>query len=251
MKKCLVDESATRLSTNYVTLAKTLKAAGYVTGHYGKWHLGQEPYSLLQQGFDVDVPHWWGPGPAGSCVAPWKFPPQLRFLGQPGEHIEDRMANEAVKFIQANKGRPFFLNYWSFSVHAPYDAKRSYVEQARLDMDEDVPQHNPVYAAMVHSLDDAVGTLVQALVANGLMDHTVIVFFSDNGGVNWQAMKRESVWRPNGVAAPYVDIPPTSNQPLRGGKASIYEGGTREPCFIVWPGVVQAGTKTKARGRNE
>ncbi len=245
-QKSLVDESATRLSTNYVTLAETLKAAGYVTGHFGKWHLGPEPYSPLQQGFDVDVPHWWGPGPAGSYVAPWKFPPKLHFVGQPGEHIEDRMASEAVKFIEANKSRPFFLNYWSFSVHAPYDAKRSYVEQARLDMDKDLPQHNPVYAAMVHSLDDAVGTLVQALTVNGLMDHTIIVFFSDNGGVNWQAMRRESARRPNGVAAPYVDIPPTSNQPLRGGKASIYEGGTREPCFIVWPGVVKPGTKTRA-----
>lgn len=245
--KCLVDSSATRLSTNYVTLAETLKAAGYVTGHYGKWHLGKEPYSPLQQGFDVDVPHWWGPGPAGSYIAPWKFPPQLHFTGKPGEDIEDRMAKEAVKFIEANKNHPFFLNYWSFSVHAPYDAKRSYVEQAALDMDEDLPQHNPVYAAMVHSLDDAVGTLVKALEANGLMDHTIIIFFSDNGGVNWQAMKKESARKgPNSVTAPYVNIPPTSNHPLRGGKATIYEGGTREPCFVVWPGVVKPGTRTEA-----
>ena len=246
-EKSLADISATRLDTNYVTLAETLKAAGYVTGHYGKWHLGAEPYSPLQQGFDVDVPHWSGPGPAGSYVAPWKFPPALHFTGKPGEHIEDRMAKEAVKFIDANKNHPFFLNYWSFSVHGPYDAKRSYVEQAALDMDEDVPQHNPVYAAMVHSLDDAVGTLVKALETNGLMDKTIIVFFSDNGGVNWQAMKDESVRKgPNSLTAPYLNIPPTSNQPLRGGKASIYEGGTREPCFVVWPGAVKPGTRTEA-----
>lgn len=246
-QQSLADISATRLATNYVTLAETLKAAGYVTGHYGKWHLGEEPYSPLQQGFDVDVPHWWGPGPAGSYVAPWKFPPQLHFTGKPGEHIEDRMASEAVKFINANKDHPFFLNYWSFSVHAPYDAKRSYVAQAARDMDEDLPQHNPVYAAMVHSLDDAVGTLVKALEANGLMDHTIIVFFSDNGGVNWQAMKKESAKQdPNSVTAPYVKIPPTSNHPLRGGKATIYEGGTREPCFVVWPGVVKPGSHSEA-----
>ena len=246
-QKSLADISATRLATKYVTLAKTLKAAGYVTGHYGKWHLGEEPYSPLQQGFDVDVPHWWGPGPAGSYVAPWKFPEKLHFTGQPGEHIEDRMASEAVKFIEANKNRPFFLNYWSFSVHAPYDAKRSYVEQARLDMDEDVPQHNPVYAAMVHSLDDAVSTLIKALEKNGLMDKTIIVFFSDNGGVNWQAMKKEGAHAgPTSLTAPYANIPPTSNQPLRGGKASIYEGGTREPCFVVWPGVVKPGMRSEA-----
>ncbi len=246
-EKSLADISATRLDTNYVTLAKTLKAAGYVTGHYGKWHLGAEPYSPLQQGFDVDVPHWSGPGPAGSYVAPWKFPPSLHFTGKPGEHIEDRMASEAVKFIEANKSHPFFLNYWSFSVHAPYDAKRSYVEQAAMDMDEDLPQHNPVYAAMVHSLDDAVGTLVKALEANGLIDKTIIVFFSDNGGVNWQAMKGESARRgPDSVTAPYENIPPTSNQPLRGGKASIYEGGTREPCFVIWPGAVSPGGHSEA-----
>jgi arylsulfatase A-like enzyme len=245
--KSLVDISVTRLSTNYVTLAETLKAAGYVTGHFGKWHLGAEPFSPLQQGFDVDVPHWSGPGPAGSYVAPWKFPSELHFTGQPGEHIEDRMASEAVKFIHANKDHPFFLNYWSFSVHAPYDAKRSYVQQAALDMDEDLPQHNPVYAAMVHSLDDAVGTLVRTLEANGLMDKTIIVFFSDNGGVNWQALKTESARKgPNSLTAPYENIPPTSNQPLRGGKACIYEGGTREPCFVIWPGVVQSGTRTAA-----
>lgn len=246
-QKSLADISVTRLSTKYVTLAQTLKSAGYATGHYGKWHLGEEPYSPLQQGFDVDVPHWWGPGPAGSYVAPWKFPPKLQFTGQPGEHIEDRMASEAVKFIEANKNHPFFLNYWSFSVHAPYDAKRSYVEQARLDMDEDVPQHNPVYAAMVHSLDDAVGTLIQALEKNGLMDKTIIVFFSDNGGVNWQAMKKEGAHAgTTSLTAPYANIPPTSNQPLRGGKASIYEGGIREPCLVVWPGVVKPGIRSEA-----
>jgi arylsulfatase A-like enzyme len=243
-----MDVSVTRLDTNYVTLADTLKAAGYVTGHFGKWHLGKEPYSPLQHGFDVDVPHWWGPGPAGSYIAPWQFPPNLKFTGQPGEHIEDRMAKEAVKFIAANKDHPFFLNYWAFSVHAPYDAKPAYVAEAARDMDMSLPQHNPVYAAMVHSLDDAVGTLVKALEANGLMDKTIIVFFSDNGGVNWQALKKESARHgPNSMTTPYLDIPPTSNYPLRGGKASIYEGGNREPCFVIWPGVVKPGTQTGAK----
>lgn len=243
---CLVAESVTRLATSYVTLAETLKVAGYATGHFGKWHLGKEPYSPLQQGFDVDVPHWWGPGPAGSYVAPWRFPEALHFSGAPGEHIEDRMASEAVKFIEANKDHPFFLNYWAFSVHAPYDAKPSYVEQARRAMDEHLPQRNPLYAAMVHSLDDGVGTLVKALEANHLMEKTIIVFFSDNGGVNWQALKKEGKGGPDDLAKPYAAIPPTTNAPLRGGKASIYEGGTREPCFVIWPGVVKPNTRTDA-----
>ncbi len=72
--KATVCVSATRLDTNSLALAKVLKSQGYATGHFGKWHLGPEPYSPLEHGFDVDVPHWPGPGPAGSFVAPWKFP---------------------------------------------------------------------------------------------------------------------------------------------------------------------------------
>ena len=245
-QKCLEVESATRLDTSYVTLAESLKSVGYTTGHFGKWHLGPEPYSPLQQGFDVDVPHHPGPGPAYSYVAPWKFSKQLHFTGQPGEHLEDRMADEAAKFIRANKDRPFYLNYWAFSVHAPYDAKRSLIEQHRADADDKLPQHNPLYAAMVHSLDDAVGTLVKTLDEEGLLDRTLIVFFSDNGGVNWSTLDMEDGGIRSAAAVEFAKIPQTSNAPLRGGKASIYEGGVREPCFVVWPGVVSVGSRSAA-----
>lgn len=245
-QRCLVANSATRLDTNYVTLAEVLKQAGYATGHFGKWHLGAEPYSPLQQGFDIDVPHHPGPGPAGSYVAPWRFAPALHFTGAPGEHIEDRMAQEAARFIRANRARPFFLNYWAFSVHAPYDAKKSLIERYRDRMDENVPQHNPLYAAMVQSLDDAVGTLVNVLEEEHVLERTLIVFFSDNGGVNWQALKREGRGGPEDLAAPFAAIPPTSNAPLRGGKASVFEGGVREPCLVVWPGVVPAASRSEA-----
>ena len=245
-QKCLVANSATRLDTNYVTLAEMLKSAGYATGHFGKWHLGAEPYSPLQQGFDVDVPHHPGPGPAGSYVAPWRFAPALNFTGVPDEHIEDRLAQEAAKFIRTHKERPFFLNYWAFSVHAPYNAKKSLVEKYREAMDENGPQHNPLYAAMVHSLDDAVGTLVKTLEEEKRLDQTLIVFFSDNGGVNWQALKKEGRGGPDDLAKPFAEIPPTSNAPLRGGKASVFEGGVREPCFVVWPGVVKTGSHSEA-----
>ena len=89
--------SATRLKTEYDTWPNRCGRPGYRTGHFGKWHLGREPYDPLHQGFDVDLPHWWGPGPAGY-IAPWRFPPQLHSTGQPGEHIEDRMAQEAIHF---------------------------------------------------------------------------------------------------------------------------------------------------------
>jgi len=237
--KCVAVISANRLDTSIVTLAETLKAAGYATGHFGKWHLGPKPYSPLEQGFDVDVPHTPSPGLPNGYLAPWGFPGLKE--NSPGEHIEDRMAFEAVRFIEANKDHPFYLNYWSFSVHSRYNAKPDLVEKFREQMDGALPQHNPVYAAMVSSLDDAVGTLVNGLDAAGVLDKTLIVFFSDNGGVHWPALRTEAE---GDAGKALAEVPPTSNAPLRGGKATIYEGGTREPCFVVWPGVVRPGTKT-------
>lgn len=234
--KVLQPASVTRLKTDYDTLAKALRTAGYATGHFGKWHLGREPYDPLHQGFDVDVPHWWGPGPAGY-IAPWKFPPQLHFTGQPGEHIEDRMAQEAIHFIRQNKHRPFFLNYWAFSVHSPYQAKPRLIEKYVAKADPHDGQHNPLYAAMVQSLDENVGRLMDTLDSLGLADHTIIVFFSDNGGVHFKGFDNEEN---------VYDAPLTSNAPLRGGKGTIYEGGTREPCLVVWPGQVRPGSKSEA-----
>ncbi|MFA5192519.1 MAG: sulfatase [Verrucomicrobiia bacterium] len=235
--------SVTRLKQEYFTLAEALKEAGYATGHFGKWHLGLEPFDPLHQGFDVDVPHTSGPGPSGGYLAPWKFPPKLNFQGQAGEHIEDRMASEAVKFLRANKDRRFFLNYWAFSVHSPWDAKKELIEKYQKRVDPKNPQRNPLYAAMVESLDDAVGTLLRTLDELGLAESTIIVFFSDNGGVTFPAAN-ESKRTP--LRPEFGSIPITSNTPLRGGKATIYEGGTREPCVVVWPGVARAGAKSDA-----
>ena len=227
--KALMCVSATRLDTNYYTLAKAFKADGYATGHFGKWHLGQEPYSPLQQGFDVDLPHWSGPGPAGSYVAPWRFPAKLNFLPRtPDEHIEDRMADEAVKWMDAHKDHPFFLNYWQFSVHAPFNAKPALIEKYRKTMNPNDPQHSPTYAAMVESMDDAVGKLLNEIDRLGLADHTIVVFFSDNGGNMYNTVD---------------DTTPTSNLPLRGGKATVYEGGVREPCIVAWPGLTVPGSR--------
>ena len=219
--------SVTRLETRYRTLAEILKESGYATGHFGKWHLGPEPFSPLQHGFDVDVPHTSGPGPAGSYVAPWKF---RNFKEKsPGEHIEDRMAAEAVAFIEGHKSRPFFLNYWMFSVHAPFDAKKDLIEKHRARLDPANPQRSPTYAAMVESMDDAVGVLLDALDRNGLTERTILVFFSDNGGNMYDVVDGG---------------PPTSNAPLRGGKATVYEGGIRVPCIVSWPAHVAPASRS-------
>lgn len=226
-QKSTQPNSATRLSTDYYTLGKMFKANGYATGHFGKWHLGAEPYSPLQHGFDVDLPHWPGPGPAGSYVAPWKF---VDFDARaPDEHIEDRMADEAVAFIESHKDQAFFLNYWMFSVHAPFNAKQSLIDQYKSRVDPNDPQRSPTYAAMVHSLDDAVGTLLDTLDRLQIADRTIIVLATDNGGNMYNEV--------DGTTA-------TSNAPLRGGKATMYEGGIRGPAIVAYPAVVTPGSRS-------
>ena len=227
--KTLVCDSVTRLVTDYFTMPEALKTVGYTTGHFGKWHLGPEPYDALHHGFDVDIPHWPGPGPAGSYVAPWRF---RNFKPrQAGEHIEDRMGDEAVAFMKRNKDKPFFLNYWQFSVHAPFDAKKELIRKHRKRVNPKDPQRSPTYAAMVESLDDNVGKMLDAIDRLGIADRTIVIFFSDNGGNMYNTIDGTT---------------PTSNKPLRGGKATMYEGGVRVPCIVRWPGVVKPGTRSAA-----
>lgn len=238
-QKVLAQVSATRLKKEHLTLAEVLKEAGYRTAHFGKWHLGREPFDAAKQGFDLDVPHTpAAAGPGGGYLAPWKFITDPKFQGRPGEHIEDRLSREAVQFMRANRDRPFYLNYWAYSVHGPWTAKPELVEKYRKKADPKAAQRNPVYAAMVHSLDDAVGRLLDALDELKLADNTIVVFFSDNGGIHWHDARMKEQFG--------MDVPPTSNAPLRGGKATLYEGGTREPCVVVWPGKVQPGSKSEA-----
>ncbi|QDS95011.1 Arylsulfatase precursor [Roseimaritima multifibrata] len=226
-QKTTSPRSTSRLNTDYYTLAEMFKANGYATGHFGKWHLGAAPYSPLEHGFDVDVPHWPGPGPAGSYVAPWRFPdfdPNT-----PSEHIEDRMASEAVAFMETHQREPFFLNYWMFSVHAPFDAKQNIIDKYRQSVDPKNPQRSPTYAAMIESMDDAVGTLLDTLDRLNIADNTIIVFASDNGGNMYNEVDGTS---------------PTSNHPLLGGKATMYEGGVRGPAIVVDPKRVAANTRS-------
>lgn len=240
-RRAVTPNSVTRLKLEYFTLAEALKQAGYATGHFGKWHLGREPYDPLHQGFDVDVPHFWGPGPP-NYTAPWRFPPSLKFQGEPGENLEDRMSSEASKFIRVNRDRPFFLNYWCFSVHSNWQAKEALVEKYRAKADPKDPQHHPVYAAMIETMDAAVGRLTRELEDAGVEQNTILIFFSDNGGVLIPPEYRMPNWKP--LHAGFEGLPITSNLPLRGGKGTLYEGGTREPCVVVWPGVVKPGSRT-------
>ena len=237
-QRVLVAAGITRLKTDYLTLPEVLRDAGWRTGHLGKWHLGAEPYSPLQHGFESDLPHTAGPGPGGGngYFAPWQF---WKGEGKPGDHIEDRMAEEAEKFIAANKGRPFFLNYWAFSVHSPWMAKDEYIAEAAPRADKNAPQRNPMYAGMIRSLDDAVGRITAALEKNGVADNTIILFTGDNG--SWHNVAKEAT-----KSKEFADVPVTSNAPFRSGKASNYEGGTRVPLLAVWPGKIAPASTSDA-----
>lgn len=225
--------STSRVDTKHFTVAEAFKAAGYTTAHFGKWHIGPEPYDPLHQGFDVDIPHTPAPSPLGNgWFAPWHVYPGQ---GKEGDHLEDRMAEEAVKFIHEHREEPFLLHYWAFSVHSPWHAKEDLVLKYEKSVDPENPQHNPVYAGMIETFDEAVGRLVQAIDDAGLRDDTIIVFYSDNGGWIWGAEQH--------VHPRYKGVEMTSNLPLRGGKATIYEGGTRTPLIVVWPGKVRPGTR--------
>ncbi len=236
-RKALECVSATRLKREYFTLAEALKEAGYATAHFGKWHLGAEPYDPLHQGFDVDIPHTSAPGPVGGYLGPFKVWPGH---GEPGEHLEERMSAEASRFIREHKDRPFYLNYWCFSVHSPWNAKQALIEKYRAKADPKSGQRNPVYGAMVESMDQAVGRLMRTLDDEGVANNTIVVFFSDNGGVFWTPGDIPGFMHPE-----YNNLPVTSNAPLRDGKATVYEGGTREPCLVVWPGKVKAGSRSE------
>ncbi len=235
-----VANSVTRLRPDYHTLAEALKASGYATAHFGKWHLGHnlkagDAYEPRDQGFDLDWPHTpKAPGPGGGYLAPWKFIGDPEIKDAAGRHVDERMADEAGQFIRASKGRPFFVNFWLFSVHSPWNARQDYIEHFKQKTDPANPQKNPLYAAMVKSLDDSVGRLLKHLDDSGEADNTLIVFWSDNGGYAYPPKQTDP--------AGFAEIPATSNLPYRSGKASLYEGGTREPGIVVWPGKVKAGT---------
>ena len=211
-----------------VTLAEALKFSGYTSCHVGKWHLGSEPYWPQHQGFDVNI------GGCGAGMPRSFFYPQWTANvpipeGKPGEYLPDRLSSEACKFIEQNKDRPFFLYLSHYAVHIPMQAKEAMIQKyrAKAAARPGTKQNNPVYAAMVESVDQSVGRVLGTLERAGIAEDTIVFFFSDNGGL----------CTPEGP-----DTPATDNWPLRDGKGYMYEGGIREPMIVVWPGVVEPGS---------
>jgi arylsulfatase A-like enzyme len=229
------------LALDEVSLAKALKPAGYLSACIGKWHLDEiagisatekeERFSPERHGFDINI--------AGSRLGqtpdyffPYrrKYPDgreyQLAHLpgGREGEYLTDRLTSEAEKFLDQNKDRPFFLYLAHYAVHTAMGARLQGKPQAiakyKARLKPGAEQKDPVYAAMVESMDESVGRIVHKLEDLKIAERTLILFTSDNGGLDTA----------------------TSNVPLRGAKATPYEGGVRVPWIVCWPGVVQPGS---------
>lgn len=201
-----------------VTLAEALGAAGYASASIGKWHLGGEAYFPEKHGFGANLggSHR---GQPPSYFSPYGLPTLTD--GPKGEYLTDREAEEAARFIERHKDRPFFLYVPFHAVHTPLQAKKELVEKyERRKPPDGGGRFKPVYAAMIESLDAAVGRILRALEEAGVAGRTVVVFTSDNGGL----------------------VSSTSNAPLRAGKGSWYEGGVRVPLLVRGPGLGPAGS---------
>lgn len=233
-------------------LARALKQGGYTTWHIGKWHLGGDGFLPQDHGFEINIGGCHAGSPdKGGYFSPWTIPALQNVDVPDGTYLTDYLTDQAVDLILKRDGRPFFLNMWYYSVHTPIQAKpekiRKYEAKAKaMGLDKQktfeegdffpsehkrhkrirrrLLQSDPVYAAMIESLDENVGRLLNAVEKSGEADNTIIIFTSDNGGLAT------------------AEGSPTCNAPLAEGKGWMYEGGTREPLLVRWPAVVEPET---------
>lgn len=231
-----------RLATEHITLAEYFQARGYATMYAGKWHLGGEGSLPKDHGFDINMGGTKAGGPytGDKYFSPYDNPNLPD--GPKGEHLPDRLASEVAKFITANKDEPFFAYLSFYSVHTPLIAREDLVEKyeakrKQLGLEPAFEPEHPrenrtvqehaIYAGMVEAMDSAIGKVLQAVEDNGLEKDTIIVFFSDNGGLSTS------------------EGSPTSNLPYRAGKGWAYEGGVREPMLVSWPGKIKTGSSNQ------
>ncbi|MGY6649521.1 sulfatase [Wenyingzhuangia sp. IMCC45574] len=215
-----------KLDLEEVTLAEMFQKNGYKTIHLGKWHLGEDPkYWPENQGFDMNIGGFSAGSPKADGGKGYFSPynnPRLKD-GEKNEYLTDRLATEAVSFIEKNKTEPFFMNLWLYNVHLPLQAKPKVVAKYKRLIKAGMKHNNAIYAAMITHMDDALGKVMTSLKENGLEEDTIIVFHSDNGG----------------------HLKPTTNVPLRSGKGSVYEGGVRVPLIFKWKDKIKKGCVSK------
>ncbi|MBK8035913.1 MAG: sulfatase-like hydrolase/transferase [Verrucomicrobiaceae bacterium] len=254
----LLPESKNYLEPSQITLAEALKQNGYRTAHIGKWHLGlTQPHWPEQQGFDVAFHCHPDPGPPGEYFSPYGVVPEGKPGGKnrvgtitdgpAGEYIVDRQAAEAAKFIRESKGGPFFLNLWCYGVHGPWGHKEEYTKYFAAKKDPTGRQGNPIMASMLKSVDECFGRILAELDQNGLTENTIILFYSDNGGNTHSNVTTEGKKAASEAWTKWAgNQPPTMNTPLREGKGTLYEGGTRVPMMWSWAGKIAPGSTSEA-----
>lgn len=210
------------LPLDKITIAQALKDAGYATGMFGKWHLGQhDKYHPGRRGFDEAVV---------SMGKHFDFVTNPKVDYPQGAYLADFLTDKAIDFIRRHKDRPFFLYLPHFAVHSPHQAKKELIEKFKSKAATG-GHHDPTYAAMIASVDESVGRILGLLDELKLAENTVVIFSSDNGGVG--GYSREGIKKAGDI---------TDNAPLRGGKGMLYEGGIRVPYIFRWPGKIAEGT---------
>lgn len=224
--KLLTPSNPLWMELQELTLAELLKSNGYTTCHVGKWHLGTEDWYPEKQGFDYNY------GGTDYGEPPSYFDPYYRNEQAPGittlpprkkgEYLEDRLADESINFIRTHRDKPFFLNLWNYAVHIPIQGKPELLK--KYEEKTEAKYKSAAYAALVESVDETVGKIVATLKELKLENNTLIVFTSDNGG-----LERNDA---------------TDNDPLRAGKGYPYEGGIRIPLIVKWPGKIKPSSRT-------
>lgn len=211
------------LDLDFILISEMFKSEGYTNGIFGKWHLGPEGFYPEQSGFDLNIGGCEKGGPGkGGYFSPYENPKIED--GPEGEYLTDRIGDETVKFIEDNQNSPFFAYVPFYSVHTPIQSKEKYREKY-LNKTSDKYHNRSDYAAMIQSLDENVGKILNKIDELNLSEKTLIIFTSDNGGIR--------------------DI---SNQfPLRAGKGSYYEGGIKVPLIFSWKNKIKSKSKSFER----